>query len=274
MTPSGNSLGDRRLSGENRVITWKNDEGQPIEGALALPPSSVAKPPYKLLLIPHGGPHSRDGEFPSFAAQVFAANGYAVFRPNFRGSTGYGRKFLDGARRDLGGADMRDILTGIDTLVDEKLVDSRRQFVYGTSYGGFMTCWLVGHTKQFRAAVAQNAVTEMNVMWGTSDLPSWTEWELGGRPWEVPDAMRKASPYVYAREVRTPTLVLHSRNDRRCPLAMGHMYYRALKACGVETQMVIYPDEGHLIREPRHQEDILRRTLAWFEKHDVQSADR
>jgi dipeptidyl aminopeptidase/acylaminoacyl peptidase len=81
--------------------------------------------------------------------------------------------------------------------------------------------------------------------------------------------MRKMSPFTYAKEVHTPTLILHSRDDRRCPLPMGRMFHQALQARGVETQMVIYPDEGHAIRDPRHQEDLLRRTLTWFEKHDV-----
>ena len=97
------------------------------------------------------------------------------------------------------------------------MVDPQRQFVYGISYGGYMTCWLVGHTKQFRAAVAQNAVTDLNVMWGRSDLQSWTEWEFGGRPWEVPAAMRRHSPITYVGQCQTPTLILHSRDDRRCP---------------------------------------------------------
>src|SRR6185295_8044469 len=155
--------------------------------------------------------------------------------------------------------------------VGEKLVDPKRQFVYGVSYGGFTTCWLVGHTNQFRAAAAQNAVTEMNAMWGTSDLQSWTEWELGGRPWDIPDAMRRASPFTYAPQIHTPTLILHARDDRRCPLAMGRMFYEALRSNGVESEMVIYPDEGHIIRDPRHQADILRRTLAWFAPHDVKA---
>ena len=98
--------------------------------------------------------------------QLFAASGYAVFQPNFRGSEGYGQPFIDADRSDFGGGDMRDVLSGIDHLVGEKLVDKERQFVYGSSYGGFLTCWLVGHTGQFRAAVAQNAVTDLTVMWG------------------------------------------------------------------------------------------------------------
>ena len=139
-----------------------------------------------------------------------------------------------------------------------------RLFVYGVSYGGFMTSWLVGHTDRFRAAVAQNAVTDLNMMWHLSDLQSWTEWEFGGRPWEVPEKMRKHSPLTYADRVKTPTLVLHAAADRRCPLPMGRAFYEALKANGAATEMIVYPDEGHGIRQPRHREDVLRRVLAWF----------
>jgi dipeptidyl aminopeptidase/acylaminoacyl peptidase len=244
-----------------------NDEKTTIDGILTTPPESVAKPPYKLLLHPHGGPHSRSALGFDFTVQVFAAHGYAVFQPNFRGSHGYGQKFIDADRGDFGGGDMRDILTGIDHLVKQGLVDPKRQFVYGSSYGGFMTTWLVGQTKQFRAAVAQNAVTDLNMMWGLSDLQSWVEWEFG-LPWQVPDKLRKHSPLTYADKVETPTLILHSRDDRRCPLPMGKAYYQALLARGVPTEMVIYPDEGHGIRQPRHREDVLRRVLAWFAKYD------
>ncbi len=153
-------------------------------------------------------------------------------------------------------------------LVADGVVNPKRQFVYGVSYGGFMTCWLVGHTKQFRAAAAQNAVTDLNAMWGLSDIQSWTEWEFGGRPWETVEAMRRHSPLSYVAEIETPTLILHSRDDRRCPIPMGRMFYQALHTRGVPTQMVVYPDEGHGIRQPRHREDVLRRTLAWFAEHD------
>ena len=202
--------------------------------------------------------------------QVLAAHGYAVLQPNFRGSAGYGQKFIDADRGDLGGGDMRDCVAGIDELIRQKLVDKERQFVYGTSYGGFMTCGLVGHTNRFRAAVAQNAVTDLNMMWSLSDIPSWTQWEFGGAPWEVPDAMRLCSPLTHVAKVQTPTLILHARDDRRCPLPMGMAFHKALVARKVATQMVIYPDEGHGIRQLRHREDILRRMLAWFEKHDKQ----
>lgn len=269
LTPPGNVFLNENLLGETSVVKWEND-GYQLEGVLTLPPRETAKAPHPLIVFPHGGPHSRSSLAFNFTVEVFAAHGYAVFQPNFRGSFGYGQKFIDADRKDLGGGDMRDILTGIDHLVKEKIVDPKRQFVYGVSYGGYMTTWLVGHTQQFRAAVAQNAVTELNVMWGVSDIPSWTEWEIGGKPWEVADAMRAHSPFTHAAKVKTATLILHSRDDRRCPLPMGRMYYQALKSRGVPTQMVIYPGEGHGIKDPKHREDVLKRTLAWFEMHDKQ----
>jgi acyl-CoA thioesterase-1 len=268
LSPAGNPILSERLKTDDRVVKWQN-EGFELEGALTLPPPEVAKAPYPLVLFPHGGPHSRSSKGFNVTAYVLAHAGYAVFQPNFRGSSGYGKKFLDADRNDLGGGDMRDILAGIDMLSKEKLIDPKRQFVYGVSYGGFMTSWLVGHTNQFRAAVAQNAVTEMNVMWGLSDIQSWTQHELSGLPWEVPDKMREHSPFAHAGKVRTPTLILHSRDDRRCPLPMGKMFHQALLSRGVPTQMVIYPDEGHGIKQPKHQVDVLQRTLAWFARHDV-----
>ena len=265
--PFGDRLPDDRFEGRSHVVTWQN-EGFKVEGHVTLPALEIAKPPYKLVVYPHGGPHSRSTDRFDFTVQLFAAHGYAVFQPNFRGSSGYGKTFLDADRLDLGGGDMRDILTGIDKLVKDGLVDPKRQFVYGISYGGFMASWLVGHTHQFKAAVAQNAVTDMNMMYGLSDLQSWTTWELGGLPWEQPERYRKHSPITYANKVKTPTLILHARDDRRCPLPMGKAFHQALLANGVDTQMVIYPNEGHGIRQPRHREDVYRRVLAWFAKHD------
>lgn len=264
----GNRVLSERLTAEDRVVKWQNEELE-LEGVLTLPPAEVAQLPYPLVVYPHGGPHSRSTQGFSQTSHIFAHAGYAVFQPNFRGSAGYGREFLDADNKDLGGGDMRDLLSGIDMLVKERLVDPRRQFVYGVSYGGYMTTWLVGHTRQFRAAVAQNAVTDMNVMWGLSDLQSWTRHELGGQPWEIADAMQQHSPIAFVDRVQTPTLILHSRDDRRCPIAMGRMFHQSLLARGVPTAMVEYPDEGHGIKQPKHQVDVLKRTLAWFAAHDV-----
>jgi dipeptidyl aminopeptidase/acylaminoacyl peptidase len=268
LTPPGNLfLKERRLA-EPQVFRWKNDEGSTVEGVLTPPPEGTAKPPYRLVVYPHGGPHSRAALGFDFTVQALAAQGYAVFQPNFRGSAGYGQPFIDADRGDFGGGDMRDILSGVDELVRTGVADRKRLFVYGVSYGGYMTCWLVGRTERFKAAVAQNAVTDLTMMWCLSDLQSWTEWEFGGRPWEEPAKMREHSPLTYADKVRTPTLILHARDDRRCPLPMGRAFYQALRTRNVPTQMVIYPNEGHAIRQPRHREDVLRRLLSWFARYD------
>lgn len=269
LTPSGNEFLAERTIAPSEVVRWRSPDHLELEGVLTVPPEPLEQDArYPLVVFPHGGPHSRSTLGFNFTAQVFAAHGYAVFQPNFRGSAGYGQKFIDADRFDMGGNDMRDILAGIDYLVAIGRVDPERQFLYGVSYGGYTTCRLIGMTHQFRAAAAQNAVTDLHVMWGLSDIQSWTEWEFGGKPWEVAEAMRERSPLTYAPQVRTPTLVLHSMNDRRCPLPMGLMFYRALREAGVDTQMVLYPNEPHGISQLPHQEDVLRRVLEWFRKHD------
>jgi len=267
LTPAGHAYLKECSPGETSVVTWKSDNNT-IEGLLTLPPAEAkVRKPYKLVVFPHGGPHGRASRSFNFTAEILAAHGYAVFQPNFRGSAGYGQKFIDADRDDLGGGDMRDIMSGVDHLIAKEVVDPKRLFVYGTSYGGYMTTWLVGHSNRFRAAVAQNAVTDLNMMWGLSDIQSWTEWEFNGKPWQVPEKMRKHSPLTYADKVTTPTLILHARDDRRCPLPMGKAFYQALADREVPTQMVIYPNEGHGIRQPKHMEDVLRRLVAWFEKY-------
>lgn len=270
LSPPSNVFLQDRLEAKESIVTWKGRDGLELDGVLLVPHESIAKAPFKVVVFPHGGPHGRSGMGFNFPAHLFAAHGYAVFLPNFRGSTGYGKKFLDADRKDFGGGDADDVLSGIDELVRKGTIDRDRQFVFGTSYGGYMTCWLIGHTKQFRAAAPVNAVTDLSAMWGLSDIQSWTEWEFGGKPWEVPDLMRKHSPITYVGDIRTPTLILHSDHDRRCPIAMGRMFYRSLERAGVETEMVVYHNERHGIAQPPHLEDLYRRVLAWFAKHDVQ----
>lgn len=289
--PAVNTWLQERLEAREEIVKWKSFDGLEIEGVLTLPPLTESEDsadgkdhaPYPLIVYPHGGPHSASKPGFNFAVHLFAAHGYAVFQPNFRGTYGYGRKFLDAARFDMGGADMQDILTGIDMLIERGTVDKNRQFVYGISYGGYSTCRLVTLTKQFRAAAAQNAVTDLHAMWSLSDLQSWTEWEFGGKPWETVEhegrkidvgaLMRERSPTTLAHTVTTPTLILHADHDRRCPVAMGRMFYRGLKESGCETEMVIYSDERHGLWQVKHQADVLERVLAWFAEHDVKKID-
>ena len=255
-----------RLNAQSQRVVWDNGEGMKIDGALITPHPNIAKPPYKLIVNPHGGPHWRASLGAGFNDQNIATHGYAIFKPNFRGCLGYGLAFLDANRGDLGGGDMRDILSGVDHLVKTGLAKEDQLFVYGVSYGGYMTSWLVGQTDCFKAAIAENAVTDLTMMWTLSDLQSWTEWSFGGKPWEVPNAMHQHSPLTHAHKVKTPTLMLHSANDRRCPLPMGQAFHQALLRAGVKTQLVIYPNERHSISLPRHRVDKLRRIMKWFDE--------
>ena len=269
LLPPADPFLQERVVAQGEVVTWRSRDGLKIEGLFTRPTLPGSKPPFKMVVYPHGGPHGRSAQGFDLTVQVLAANGYSVFQPNYRGSTGYGQAYIEKDRFDLGGRDMDDILTGIEHLVQAGVVDARRQFIYGISYGGYATSWLIGQTNQFRAAVPQNAVTDLHAMWGLTDIQSWTEWEFGGLPWDVSQALRDHSPLTFASRVKTPTLILHAANDRRCPLPMGVMYYRALKVSGVETEMVIYPDEGHPIKQLPHLEDVLQRVLAWFARHDL-----
>ncbi|NDC64057.1 MAG: S9 family peptidase, partial [Planctomycetia bacterium] len=266
LPPADPELG-RRLRAADEIVHWSSFDGLEIEGVLTMPPPSIARPPCKLLVWPHGGPHSRAVVPSTFDVQIFAMNGFAVFQPMYRGSAGYGLAFLEADREDYGGGDARDILAGIEYLVGRGIADRDRQFLFGTSYGGFLAATLIGRTSQFRAAVMQNAVVDLAVAWHLSDVRSWSEWDMGGKPWEVPDRYREMSPLTIASRVRTPTLIQHSLHDVRVPIAMGSMFHRVLVTSGVDTEMVVYPDEGHTIRQLPHREDVLRRTLDWFSRH-------
>lgn len=277
--PDANPWLADRYHGPQEIVRWKSFDGLEIDGVLTLPPPELKQfsKPYAVIVNPHGGPHGANSLGFNLNAQVMAAAGYAVFQPNYRGSYGYGRKFLDAARFDMGGSDMQDILTGVDQLIADGVVDEKRQYIFGSSYGGYSTCRLVTMTDRFRAAVAQNAVTDLHAMWRLSDIQSWTEWEFGGKPWEtierdgkqidVAAEMIDRSPTTHAHKVKTPTLLLHADHDRRVPLPMGQMFYRLLRENGVETDLVIYRDERHQLQQVKHQADALQRTLDWFAGH-------
>jgi len=227
-----------------------------------------------IILNPHGGPHSRSTLAYTPEWQVYAAHGFVVVAPNYRGSAGYGRAFLDGDRLDLGGADFSDCLAALDRALAEErqgapaAAASWRQFIVGSSYGGFLTAWAVGHATRFRAAVAINAVVNAESLFGQTDIPGWVRWEFGGAPQDARAAIRAGSPLTHVGpHVTTPTLVLHSEADRRVPLAQGLELVRALREAGVPTQFVRYPREGHRIHEPAHRVDVLARVIEWFQTY-------
>lgn len=258
-------LQDYRL-GASEVITWESDEFT-IEGLLIKPPGYKEGKRYPMIVIPHGGPHSRTTFVLNLGWQLLAANGYVILAPNFRGTVGYGQAFIDADRADFGGGDFRDIMRGVDKLIADGIADPKRLGIFGGSYGGFMTMWSVGNTERFKAAVAVCSVTNLQSMFGTTDIKSWSRWEFFGYPWERFDDYVRCSPITHVHKVKTPTLLMHGENDIRVPISQSAEFYSALKARRVPTQFVRYPNEGHAISQPQHARDYWERVLGWFEKH-------
>jgi len=230
--------------------------------------------PQPLLLDVHGGPHNAwngAADEVHLYHQELAARGWVVLLLNPRGSDGYGTDFFTGGLSSWGEADAKDFLEPIDELVAEGLADPDRLAVTGYSYGGYMTCYLTSRDDRFAAAVAGGVVSDLGSMVGTSDLGLFLgDYELGGRPWDVRDAYERMSPMAQIDRVRTPTLVYHGAADLRCPVGQAQQWFGALRARGVPTQLVLYPDAPHIfVLEGlmSHRMDFNRRVVEWVEHH-------
>ena len=258
--------------GEVQVIQWQSSDGLEIEGLLCLPVGYEVGKSYPLIVEPHGGPRSsRDLGFkPTW--HYFSGEGFAYFAPNFRGGDGYGNDFAIANYNDWGGGDYQDIMTGVDFLIEEGIADPDRLIVGGSSYGGYMTGWIVTHTNRFKAACNVCGVNNLVSFYAQTDIPSFMSLYFSGPPSQRLALYRERSPISHVDRAQTPTLVLHGEEDIRVPLPQSEEFYAGLNATGVETVFVKYPREGHSIGEPRHQLDMLKRQLAWYNRyvtHDV-----
>ncbi len=260
--------------GEVQVIQWRSSDGLEIEGLLCLPVGYEAGKNYPLIVEPHGGPRSsRDLGFkPTW--HYFSGEGFAYFAPNFRGGDGYGNDFATVNYNDWGGGDYQDIMTGVDFLIEGGIADSNRLIVGGSSYGGYMTGWIITRTNRFKAACNVCGVINLVSFYAQTDIPSFMSLYFAGPPSQSLELYRERSPINHVDRAQTPTLILHGEEDIRVPLPQSEEFYAGLKAAGVETAFVKYPREGHSIGEPRHQLDMLKRQLAWYNKyvtHDAKS---
>jgi dipeptidyl aminopeptidase/acylaminoacyl peptidase len=283
ITAAGAVSGEQRVSHANdelvaevalascRRIVSVAPDGTESESFLLLPPGAAKTARRPLVLDVHGGPHGwHPGTFTTTWAisQTLAGAGYAVLLCNPRGSSGYGDEFLAGCVGDWGGGDFDDLMAAVDKVVADGVVDSKQLYVWGYSYGGFMTSWIVGHTNRFRAAVVGAPVIDQLSMIGTSDIPHFSAFELGGYPWERPEEFAKRSPLTYAPDIRTPVLLLHQDGDLRCPIGQSDELFAALKLLGKEVEYVRYPGGFHALGvAPSHLVDRARRTVEWFKRH-------
>lgn len=254
--------------GEAHAIQWQSNGGLEIEGLLWLPVSYEEGQRYPLILMPHGGPHGAVALQFRPPYHYFSGEGFAIFEPNFRGSDGYGQDFARGNYRNWGVGDYQDIMTGVDHLIDQGIADPDRMIVAGWSYGGYMTAWIVTQTDRFKAASNGAGLSNIVSMYAQNDIPSFLELFFeDSSPYRKMEMYRERSPVSYIHQVKTPTLILHGTEDKRVPVPQAEEFYAGLKAIGVDEEFVKYPREGHIIREPRHILDLLKRQLAWYKKY-------
>jgi dipeptidyl aminopeptidase/acylaminoacyl peptidase len=257
--------------GRTDAIAWKAPDGQAVEGLVTYPVGYERGTRVPLLVIVHGGPtgvftQSFIGTPGPYPIAAFAARGYAVLRCNVRGSSGYGRKFRYANYQDWGGGDYRDIMAGVDHLVQIGVADPDRLGVMGWSYGGFMTSWIITQTKRFKAASVGAGVTNLMSFAGTSDIPGFSPDYFGGEYWDVFDRWRTHSAMFNVKGVTTPTLILHGEVDERVPVSQGYELHNALVRQKVPTRMVVYPRQHHGFHEPKMTKDAMERNLDWFDR--------
>jgi dipeptidyl aminopeptidase/acylaminoacyl peptidase len=208
---------------------------------------------------------------PSFSGPglttALIARGYALFRPNPRGSFGQGARFTSANVRDFGHGDLRDILAGIDAAAKSAPIDESRLGITGGSYGGFMTMWAVTQTHRFKAAVAVAGVSDWLSYYGENGIDAWMLPYFGASVYDDPEVYARSSPINFIHNVRTPTFAYVGERDIECPAPQTQEFWHALKTLGVPTSVMIYPGEGHGLREPDHIADALARTLHWFDQY-------
>jgi dipeptidyl aminopeptidase/acylaminoacyl peptidase len=227
-------------------LHFSGSDGAAVEGWFVAPTTPEATPPYPTILWIHGGPHGAQGHRFAFDTHMLTGAGYGVLFVNHRASTGYGNAFATGIKGDWGNLDYGDLMAGVDHAIAKGLADPERLGVCGISGGGNLTCWILGHTDRFRAAVPQNPVTNWVSFYGVSDVGVWfAVEELGGHPHEIPDVYRRCSPLTYAHHCVTPTLIIQSEHDWRCPPEQSEQFYTVLKANGCVVEMLRQPGGAH-----------------------------
>jgi dipeptidyl aminopeptidase/acylaminoacyl peptidase len=251
-------------------VPYKSSDGLEIGGFLVKPVGWQPGKKYPMILSIHGGPAGQYGVDWYHEFQVYAAKGWAVFFCNPRGSTGYGEKFERGILNNWGGMDYQDVMAGVDAALKQNpWIDEQKLGVTGGSYGGFMTNWIVGHTNRFKAAVTLRGISNFISDDGTRDGAYGHEEDFKGALFDDFDQYWEASPLKYAKNVKTPTLILHSDNDFRVPIEQGEQWFRALKHYGVNTEIVFFPRENHNLTrtgEPKHLVESLNWQCYWFER--------
>jgi dipeptidyl aminopeptidase/acylaminoacyl peptidase len=256
-------------------------DGAKVEGFLIRPPGFDPAKKYPLKFLIHGGPQGAWGDDWSYRwnAELFAANGYVVVMINPRGSTGYGQAIVDGVNGDWGGKPFTDLMTGLDYAEQHySFIDKTRECALGASYGGYMANWVLGHTNRFQCIVSHDGMFDAESAFGSTEEDWFNIWEFkfpntqGGHPWDYygkPDSenpFRKWSPSLYAKNFKTPTLVIHSQLDYRLDVSEGFQLFDTLQLLGVPSKMLYFPDEGHWVLKPQNSQLWYKTVNDWVDQ--------
>jgi dipeptidyl aminopeptidase/acylaminoacyl peptidase len=275
-----------RALAEVESFTFPSFDGTEVEAFLTKPIGLLAGQKAPLITMIHGGPHGQQGPGFNQKAQVYAAHGFATLMVNYRGSTGYGQKLADAIFQDQDGGEAKDVLAGVDAAIGRyPWIDGSRLGVEGGSYGGQLTDWLITQTDRFKAAIPSAGISNLvsfnymayyhdylAVEFGAFPHEAFKPvdeqlWPAATRPKTIMDALWERSALRYVDRVKTPTLLLHGENDNDVPIAEAEQFFIALKDAGVEAVLVRYPREGHGLREVKHVEDSITRSIAWYNTH-------
>jgi dipeptidyl aminopeptidase/acylaminoacyl peptidase len=260
---------------EAGVFTFQGANGDKVEGLAVTPPNFDASKKYPVKFLIHGGPQGAWGDDWSYRwnAELFAAptsstpSGYVVIMINFHGSTGYGQKFIDAINGDWGGAPFEDLMKGLDYA--EKtypFIDKDRECALGASYGGYMINWILGHTDRFKCAVSHDGMFNAESAWGTTEELWFNDWEFKGTPYDNRASYEKWSPHQYAKNFKTPTLVIHGQRDYRLDVSQGFDLFTTLQMEGVPSKMLYFPDEGHWVLKPQNSQLWYKTVNDWVDR--------
>jgi dipeptidyl aminopeptidase/acylaminoacyl peptidase len=275
---SFNPVFAERAQPEWKPYEWKADDGTTVEGILIYPPHKMGEKNLRMLTLIHGGPAEANGDY--FGADWYewanlaATNGWLVFRPNYRGSSGYGDKFMLQIAPHLVSRPGKDILEGVDALVKDGIADPAHLTVGGYSYGGYMTNWLITQTTEFKAAVTGAGAIEHAANWGNDDTGYDDMWYLGGAlPWQNPGIYQSEAALFQMDKVRTPTHIVAGNADVRVSYLEDILLERALQQLQVPHSLLVFPEEGHsLEKDPWHGYIKVREELEWLEKYGGQGS--
>jgi dipeptidyl aminopeptidase/acylaminoacyl peptidase len=270
-----NPVFGQRAQVEWKPYRWKSGDGTDVEGVLIYPPGKMGETHLPMLTLIHGGPADADGD--RFGADWYdwttlaATNGWLVFRPNYRGSSGYGDELMLGIRPHIVSAPGRDILSGVDALVKEGIADPNHLTVGGYSYGGYMTNWLITQTTRFKAAVTGAGAVEHAANWGNDDLTWDDAWYLSGAPWEKPELYQGEAALFQLNKVTTPTHIVGGNADNRVSYFEQVLLERALERLNVPHDLLVFPGENHpLDKNPWHGYIKVREELKWLARYGMQ----